>query len=123
MLEIGIDLSGLEEALEGKAEEYQGRVARGLQLGGQALVREAKRRAAPVDTGMLKRSIHSVLEADGEETVVRVGTHVEYAIHVEYGHRTRGGRGYVPGRYFLKGAFDSRKAGVLRAVSRTIMGR
>ena len=122
MLEIGIDLSGLEEALEGKAEEYQGRVARGLQLGGQALVREAKQRA-PVDTGMLKRSIHSVLEADGEETVVRVGTNVEYAIHVEYGHRTRGGRGYVPGRYFLKGAFDSRKTGVLRAVSRTIMGR
>ena len=30
-----------------------------------------------------------------------VSTNIKYAPYVEYGHRTRGGKGFVDGRYML----------------------
>ena len=37
----------------------------------------------------------------GNTYVVEIINPVEYASYVEYGHRTRGGDGWVPGRYML----------------------
>lgn len=48
---------------------------------------------APVDTGNLKNSITS--EVDAGEQAVYIGTDVEYAASVEYGHHQEVGR-YVP---------------------------
>lgn len=37
----------------------------------------------------------------GAEFTLDVANHVEYAPYVEYGHRTKGGKGWVRGRYML----------------------
>ncbi|NOZ27964.1 MAG: HK97 gp10 family phage protein [Chloroflexi bacterium] len=47
----------------------------------------------PVDTGNLKNSIHTVIEADGFRGVVATG--VEYAPYVEYGTRRMGAKPYM----------------------------
>lgn len=53
----------------------------------------------PVRTGQLRNSI-------GQSGLI-VGYTAHYAPHVEFGHRTRGGGGYVQGRYFLKKNVDA----------------
>ena len=42
-----------------------------------------------------------VVSRQGRNYVVEIINPVEYASYVEYGHRTRGGDGWVSGRYFL----------------------
>lgn len=37
----------------------------------------------------------------GNSYMIEIVNPVEYASYVEYGHRTRGGAGWVPGRYML----------------------
>ena len=38
----------------------------------------------------------------GDTYYIEVYTNVEYAEPVEYGHRTRGGRGFVPGKHMME---------------------
>lgn len=38
---------------------------------------------------------------EGNDYVVEIINPVEYASYVEYGHRTRGGKGWVPGRFMM----------------------
>ncbi len=38
----------------------------------------------------------------GGEYYIEVYTNVDYAEPVEYGHRTRGGRGFVPGKHMMQ---------------------
>lgn len=38
----------------------------------------------------------------GKEYTIEVYTNVEYAEPVEYGHRTRGGKGFVPGKHMME---------------------
>lgn len=124
-IEFRIDASKLEDAIRGNAEEYLERAVPALQAAAKVVQAEAKRRA-PADTGHLRGSIKTRVIRDGEDIVAQVGTHVEYAIHVEYGHRVTGKGdkivGYVPGRYFLKGALDSQRVNVMRVISRRLMG-
>ena len=124
-IEFHIDASALEDAIRGNAEEYLERAVPALQLGAKVVQREAKKRA-PVDKGHLERSIKTRVIRDGDDIVAQVGTNVEYAIHVEHGHRVIGKGdkivGYVPGRYFLKGALDSQRVNVMRVISRRLMG-
>jgi hypothetical protein len=58
--------------------------------------------------GTLKRGWGAKSYADslpvtkiGHTYQIEIINPVEYASYVEYGHRTRGGKGWVPGRYFL----------------------
>lgn len=124
-MEFIIDASALEDAIQGDVEEYLERAVSALGAAAKVVQAEAKRRA-PADTGHLRGSIKTRVIRDGSDIVAQVGTNVEYAIHVEYGHRVtgKGGKivGYVPGRYFLKGALDSQRVNVLRVISRRLKG-
>lgn len=56
--------------------------------------------------GTLKRGWNATkkglqVQKVGSDYVVEVTNEVEYASYVEYGHRTRGGKGYVKGKFFL----------------------
>ena len=74
--------------------------------------------------GHLKKSIVTSCRMEGGEAVATVGTNVHYAIHVEYGHRTGCAKNktrrkpirWIPGRYFLKGAFDSQRDRAVRVI-------
>ena len=122
MIEFRLDIDGLEEKLAERAEEYQARLVKGIKRAGQQVAGEARKRA-PVNTGHLRRSIRARLKEENGETVSKIGTNVDYAIHVEYGHRTRGGKSYVPGRYFLYGSLQSQKGNVLRIITRALNRR
>lgn len=57
----------------------------------------------PVDSGKLRRS----WEADGpnfwgRSIIITFTNNTEYASYVENGHRTRGGRNWVAGQFFMK---------------------
>ena len=75
----------------------------------------------PVDTGLLRNSITHAYndEEDGKVTLL-VGTNVEYAPYVELGHRQQPGRyvpkigkrlvrSWVPGKPFLRPAFEDHR--------------
>lgn len=92
MAEIKIDAKQLIEKFKRFEEDTSHKIGTAMNKACQAVVREAKQRA-PVDDGLLRRSItHRVTEHFGE-VIGQVGTNVHYAIHVEYGHRTRLGTG------------------------------
>lgn len=52
----------------------------------------------PVDTGQLRRSWQNKRISDTEREIIN---NTKYGPMVEYGHRTRGGKGFVNGRYML----------------------
>lgn len=52
--------------------------------------------------GTLRRGwTYSEVKQEGSNYIVEVINPVEYASYVEYGHRTRGGKGWVPGRHMM----------------------
>lgn len=122
MIEFRLDLGDLEQKLAASVEDSAARLAQGVKQAGELIAGEARKRA-PVDTGRLRSSIRSTTTEEEGEIVAKIGTNVDYAIHVEYGHRTRGGKSYVPGRYFLRGALQSQKGNALRLISRALMRR
>lgn len=50
------------------------------------------------------------IEKSGNTYTITVENNVEYAPYVEYGHRTRGGKGYVPGKHMLETSEQELKA-------------
>ena len=75
------------------------------ELAERLLARLAKE--TPADTGNLRRGWKkgpAVTLANGCEKIIY--NPVEYGTYVEYGHRTRGGRGWVPGKFFLTRSED-----------------
>lgn len=64
---------------------------------GNKLLRKCKLKS-PVDTGQLRRTWRYKPQSNLEGLVFN---NVDYIMHVEYGHRTRGGNGFVDGRYML----------------------
>ena len=73
-------------------------------------------------TGHLKGSYRSsAVSPTGRGCTATVYNPVKYAPYVEYGHRTRGGRGWVQGKYMLTKATDEidKKAG--RIVEKLVM--
>lgn len=42
------------------------------------------------------------VKKSGRTYTITIENNVEYAPYVEYGHRTRGGRGFVPGKHMLE---------------------
>lgn len=74
-------------------------------IGTQAL--KTLKNNSPVDTGQLRRS----WTADGPNYggggwVIKVTNNAEYASYVERGHRTRGGKGWVAGQFFMKNSLS-----------------
>ncbi|HMM32069.1 MAG TPA: HK97 gp10 family phage protein [Clostridia bacterium] len=114
-LEVKIDADRLARRFRALGEKVETRAAEAIMSGARVLQAEAKRRA-PVDTGMLRRSIAARVVHQGDDVVGQVGTNVHYAIHVEYGHRLGKGKRYVPGRYFLKGAATAKRNAAIGAV-------
>ena len=50
------------------------------------------------------------IEKSGKTYTITVENNVEYAPYVEYGHRTRGGKGFVPGKRMLETSEQELKA-------------
>ena len=50
------------------------------------------------------------IEKSGKTYTIMVENNVEYAPYVEYGHRTRGGKGFVPGKHMLETSEQELKA-------------
>lgn len=62
----------------------------------------------PVDTGTLRKAWTAEgPSASGEGWVVKVSNPTEYASYVERGHRTRGGKNWVPGQFFMKNSLNA----------------
>ena len=88
----------------------------------------------PVDTGNLRDSITHAYNDDGEQVTLLVGTNVEYAPYVELGHHQQPGRfvpkikkrlvrSWVPGKPFLRPAFDNHLGEIYQLVSDYLEGR
>ena len=58
--------------------------------------------------GTLRRNwtIGATIRREGNSYIVDVINPTEYAPYVEYGHRTRGGKGFVKGRFMLTVSVD-----------------
>lgn len=63
------------------------------------LIERSMRRNAPVNTGVLKKSIKS--EINYNNFSLTVGPDVPYAVWVELGHHLRNGR-FLKGQYFVR---------------------
>ena len=60
-----------------------------------AVVNAGAKRNCPVDTGLLRESIHAQpAQAQGNDVTATIGTSVEYAPYVEFGTGSRGGYPY-----------------------------
>ncbi|MCF6515559.1 HK97 gp10 family phage protein [Lactobacillus sp. S2-2] len=61
------------------------------------------KKRTPVDTGTLRRGwTKSKVQWSGRSVGFTISNNVEYASFLEYGHRTRGGNGWVSGRFMLR---------------------
>lgn len=72
---------------------------------GQRLLAKVVKRT-PVDTGQLRQGWFdkknpSDVVTDGVNYTTKISNSVEYAGYVEFGHRTKNGKGWVEGQYFL----------------------
>lgn len=85
-------------------------IEKSLENVGEQALRQLKANT-PVDTGRLRRgwtSEGSSYGAGGWQ--VKLANNVEYAYFVENGHRTRGGKGWVPGQFFMKRSTETIKS-------------
>lgn len=65
----------------------------------------------PVDTGTLRKAWTAEgPSVSGGGWVVKVSNPTEYASYVERGHRTRGGRSWVAGQFFMKRSLNEVEA-------------
>lgn len=104
------------------------------------LVESAAKKNAPKDTGALRNSIQSRIEANGDEVQGIVFTPLEYAPYVEYGtglFAEKGGRKDVPWGYeddkgefhltsgqhphpFMRPAFNSNREKIIKILGESI---
>ena len=62
----------------------------------------------PVDTGTLRKAWTAEgPSVSGGGWVIKVSNPTEYASYVENGHRTRGGRSWVAGQFFMKNSLNA----------------
>ena len=98
-------------ALARKATPAQARAA--LTAGGLPIQTAAAQKAA-VDTGTLRRSIHTETAETSNGAVARVGTNVDYALDQEFGTSRMRGQPY------LRPAYDEQKAAALKEMHRAL---
>lgn len=62
----------------------------------------------PVDTGALRKAWTAEGPSiSGGGWVIKVINNTEYASYVERGHRTRSGKNWVPGQFFMKNSLNA----------------
>ena len=111
---VQVDVSGLEKfrdrllALDGRQrEEFMESAVKGLAARLLADVKNATPVGQyPAGSGKTGGTLRRRWKAGGAvrkggTVSVEVKNPVEYAPYVEYGHRTRGGKGWIPGRFML----------------------
>lgn len=84
----------------------QDEIKKGLEISMRRVKAQSMRQVksiTPVDTGHLRNTWHvSGPDIAGKSITVKLYNNTEYASYVENGHRTRGGKGWVEGRFMLK---------------------
>lgn len=95
--ETGVTVRIVSNRLEALPAAYQAELARVVTKAGYDVEAQAKG-LAPVLTGTLRRSIHTVLEEGGLKAII--GPSVEYGKYVEFGTR------HMPARPYLRPAFE-----------------
>lgn len=94
---IKVQINGLSSALkkiQSVPAEYLKEVINGVNKAA-AVVESGAKRNCPVDTSLLRNSIHiQSAKTDGDSIKASVGTSVEYASYVEFGTGSRGGYPY-----------------------------
>jgi phage gpG-like protein len=106
-IKVTIDKSDVAAAVQAKVDEIKANAGPALYEGGQLLAtacKEALTEAHGVKTGKLRGSI-DVEQTD--DTTVQVAPHTDYAYYVEVGHHTRGGGGFVPGKFYMKNGTEA----------------
>lgn len=91
-------------------DEVKKELSRSVKRIGTQAIRTVKSNT-PVDTGHLRRSWR-VQDAGftGGSWSIELTNGVEYASYVESGHRTRGGKNWVPGQFFMKNSLNAIKS-------------
>jgi len=102
--------AAMAEKFKRKAKKAMGSIAEALMDGGLSVEREAKINC-PVDTGRLRASITT---RQTSETLVEVGTNVEYAENVEYGTSKQRAQPY------LHPAYEAKKEEVKRRIAKAL---
>ena len=95
-----MNIEGLNElirSLDESSENYEKEARKALNQIGMRLKAKVQLKT-PIDSGVLKKSwkYKTINKNEGI-----LSTNIKYAPYVEYGHRTRGGKGFVDGRYML----------------------
>lgn len=88
-------------------DEVKKELSRSVKRIGTQAIRTVKSNT-PVDTGHLRRSWR-VKDAgfQGSGWVIEIKNGIEYASYVENGHRTRGGKSWVAGQFFMKNSLNA----------------
>ncbi len=94
---ISVRIKGVESASK-RLHELPAGCLKGVEFGvnkAAAVVNAGAKRNCPVDTGLLRESIHAQpAQIQGNDVSATVGTSVEYAPYVEFGTGGRGGYPY-----------------------------
>ena len=111
--------AAVSERLAERAEAVQSNLTAAISSEAEALRTEAKRRC-PVDTGVLRDSIHAEVYAQGADVEATVGSALDYAPAVELGTLQ------CPPKPYLAPAFRARRSALIerckQAVRRAIRG-
>ncbi len=96
-MSIGVKLNGVPQAksrVKNLSKASLAQVAEGVNKAA-AIVLGGAKADCPVDTGLLRSSIHMTpANTSGSRVSAEVGTNVEYAPYVEFGTGSRGGYPY-----------------------------
>ncbi len=96
-MSIGVKIIGTSQArnrVKALSRDSKAKVAEGVNKAA-AIVLGGAKADCPVDTGLLRSSIHlTPAETRGSNISAEVGTNVEYAPYVEFGTGARGGYPY-----------------------------
>ena len=96
-MSIGVKLNGVSRAksrVKALKQISQKQIAEGVNRAA-AIVEGGAKADCPVDTGLLRGSIHiTPADVKGSSISAQVGTNVEYAPYVEFGTGARGGYNY-----------------------------
>jgi HK97 gp10 family phage protein len=104
----------LVRKLQGLARKATPAQARAALMAGALPIQTSAAQKAAVDTGTLRRSIHTEAAETRDGAVARTGTNVEYALAQEFGTSR------MRGQPFMRPAYDEKKGEALREMHRAL---
>lgn len=117
MATTSVTVDGVDELvrkLQGLARKATPAQARAALTAGALAIQTSAAQKAPVDTGTLRRSIHTETAETRDGAVARVGTNVEYAPAQEFGTSRMRAQPY------LRPAYDEKKSAALQEMHRAL---